>query len=60
VWLFSIVGIADLVFATYKAVGAEVYRFYMGWNWYILNFYVPMLIVTHVMILQRLLRKSPP
>jgi len=60
VWLFSVVGIADLVFATYKAVGAEVYRLYMGWNWYILNFYVPMLIVTHVMILQRLLRKSPP
>jgi len=29
----------------------------MGWNWYILNFYVPLLVVSHVMILDRLLRR---
>ena len=29
-WLFSAVGIADLVFATTKAVAAEMYRFPMG------------------------------
>src|SRR5204862_5761456 len=28
-WLFSIVGSADLAYATYKAVGAELYRFYI-------------------------------
>src|SRR2546428_7078971 len=56
VWIFSIVSIADLIFATYKAVGAQVYAMSLGWNWYILNFYVPMLIVTQVMILHRLLR----
>jgi hypothetical protein len=55
VWIFSIVGIADLVFATVKAVGAEMYRFPMGWNWYILNFYVPMIVVNHVMIVRYLL-----
>ena len=58
VWLFSIVGIGDIAFATWKAVGAEVYKFYMGWNWYILNSYVPMLVVTHVMIIHRLLRRQ--
>lgn len=56
VWGFSVVGIADLVFATLKAVGAEMYRFPMGWNWYILNFYVPMIVVGHVMIIRHLLR----
>jgi hypothetical protein len=57
-WLFSIVSIADLVYATYKAVGAETYKYSLGWNWYILNFYVPMLVVAQVMILRVLVRKS--
>jgi hypothetical protein len=57
VWLFSVVGIGDLVFATFKAVQTHMYTFYMGWNWYILNFYVPLLVVSHVMILGRLLRR---
>jgi hypothetical protein len=51
VWAFSVVGIVDLAVATQKAVAAEMYRYSMGWNWYILNFYVPMLVVTHAMIL---------
>jgi hypothetical protein len=58
-WLFTVVGSIDLVYATYKAVGAELYRYYIGWNWYILNFYVPMLIVSQVMIVQALLKKMP-
>jgi fucose 4-O-acetylase-like acetyltransferase len=53
-WIFSVVGSADLVYATYKAVGAHLYSFYIGWNWYILNFYVPALIVTQVMIIEKL------
>ena len=60
VWVFSVVGIADLGFATMKAVAAEMYRFPMGWNWYILNFYVPMIVVSHVMIIRYLLRRGPP
>jgi len=60
VWVFSVIGIADLVFATMKAVAAEMYRFPMGWNWYILNFYVPMIVVGHVMIIRYLLRRGGP
>jgi hypothetical protein len=60
VWVFSAVGVADLGFATMKAVAAEMYRFPMGWNWYILNFYVPMIVVSHVMIIRHLLRPGPP
>ena len=60
VWVFSVVGIGDLLFATLKAVQAHMYSFYMGWNWYILNFYVPLLVVSHVMILKLLLRRPQP
>ncbi len=59
-WAFSVVGITDLVLATMKAVAAEMYRFPMGWNWYILNFYVPMIVVGHVMIVRYLLRRGGP
>ncbi len=50
VWLFTAVGVGDLALATWKAVGAQMYTFFMGWNWYILNFYVPMLVVGHALI----------
>ena len=56
VWAFSVVGVSDLAFATLKAVGAEMYQFAMGWNWYILNFYVPMLVVSHALIIRHVLR----
>jgi hypothetical protein len=57
VWAFSGVGIADLVLATLKAIRAEMYQYYMGWNWYILNFYVPLLVVSHAMIFYYLLTR---
>ena len=63
VWVFTLIGVGDLVWATVKAVGAEMYTFPLGWNWYILNFYVPMLVVGHVMIiwlLTRAWRAQPP
>jgi len=58
VWLLSIVGIADLVVATQKAVAAKMYQFSMGGNWYILNFYVPLLVVSHFLILHRLVQRT--
>jgi len=57
-WLPSTATMSDGGFATMKAVGAEMYRFPMGWNWYILNFYVPMIVVGHVMIIRYLLRRG--
>jgi hypothetical protein len=57
VWLFTIVSIADLVYGTARAVGAQMYIYYMGWSWYIVNFYVPMLIVSQVMIVYYLVKR---
>lgn len=58
-WLFTIVGIADIVMAIVHGMGSHLYEYALGFNWYILNFYVPALIVTHVMIVARLLRRRP-
>src|SRR5262245_13932977 len=57
VWLFSIISVADLVYSTARAVGSQMYTFYMGWSWYIVNFYVPMLIVSQVMIVYYLIMR---
>ena len=60
VWLFNVVGIGDVVWATAKGMSVSLYTYPLGWNWYILNFYVPMLIVTHVMITHRLIKRRQP
>lgn len=59
VWVFSIVGLVDVAVASTRGIGAGLLDMELGFNLYILNFYVPMLIVTHVMILMLLVRKAP-
>jgi hypothetical protein len=54
-WLFNIVGIVDIFVALLQGVRVQLFSYSIGFNWYILNFYVPVLCVTHVMITQRLL-----
>lgn len=57
-WGFSIVGIVDIGVAMSQGIGAELYKYPLGFNWYILNFYVPALIVTHIMIVHRLVKSD--
>ncbi len=54
VWLFSVVGTADLLNALRQA---EVIPF-LGTTWYIPTFVVPLLLVTHFMIFRILLRRN--
>lgn len=56
VWIFSVVGIVDIIIATLSGIQAGALDLAMGFNLYILNFYVPMLIVTHVLILMYLIK----
>lgn len=58
VWLFTIVGLVDVVVASAKGIGAGLLNMGIGFNLYILNFYVPMLIVTHIMIVLLLIKKK--
>lgn len=59
VWLFTIIGFGDLILASVKGIGAGLLDLPMGFNLYILNFYVPMLIVTHIMIILFLMKRNP-
>jgi phosphoglucomutase len=56
-WLFNLIGIADIVVAGGAAIGAKLYEIPIGFNWYIVNFYLPVLIVTHAMMVYRLIQK---
>ena len=57
VWVFTIVGFGDVLVASAKGIGTGLLEMDIGFNLYILNFYVPMLIVTHIMIIMLLMRK---
>ena len=54
VWLFNIVGTVDLLNALRQAEAVP----HLGTTWYIPTFLVPLLLVTHVMIFARLLRRE--
>jgi hypothetical protein len=56
-WAFNLIGIADLLVSTGYAINAKMYQIPIGFNWYIVNFYVPALIVTHAMMVYRLVPK---
>ena len=56
VWIFTVVGVIDVITASFAGIQAGVFDVDIGFNLYILNFYVPMLIVSHVLIIGLLLR----
>lgn len=56
-WIFNLVGIADIVLALVQGIRGELYQYALGFNWYILNYYVPFLIVSHALMVYRLLKR---
>jgi hypothetical protein len=54
VWIFSIVGTVDLA----NALRQEGAIQYMGVTWFIPTFLVPLLLITHIMIVTRLIRHA--
>ncbi len=57
VWVFNIFGTLDLVTAFIGGLRENVTQYPLGLGWYIVNFLVPALWVTHVMIFVLLLKK---
>src|SRR5262245_61004560 len=53
VWVFSVVGLLDLVNAFYQGLSANVQ---LAAAYYIPTFVVPALVITHIMILRMLIR----
>jgi hypothetical protein len=56
VWIFSLVGIGDLVNGFIQGYRAQVPHYQIGAAWFIYTVLVPALLVTHVMIVARLIR----
>lgn len=54
VWVFSVIGIADLA----NALRQDDAISYMGATWFIPTFIVPVLLVSHVMIITRLAKNA--
>jgi hypothetical protein len=59
VWVFNIEGCADLLFGYYQGLVFSFPTLQVGPVWFIPTFYVPLLLVSHVLIFWLLLRSSP-
>ena len=57
VWLFSVAGMVDLVNAQLVGVQLNLLEHVLGPGWYIVTYFVPLLWVTHVLIVVLLLRR---
>lgn len=59
VWLFNLVGITDLLFAMGKGAMVGLPFFHLGVAWFLLALYVPLLLVSHILVFRFLLRAAP-
>jgi hypothetical protein len=55
-WIVNIVMSLDWLNAGFLAASNQLVTYPLGGNWYIVNYYVPVIGVVHVMIFARLLR----
>jgi hypothetical protein len=58
VWLFTVASTADIVVALALGLGSGIYRHPLGFGWYVLVLYVPLVCVAQAMIIAVLLRPS--
>jgi len=56
-WIVNVVTSLDWINAGYVAASNELVTYPMGGNWYIINYYVPVIGVIHIMIFARLFRE---
>lgn len=59
-WIVNVVTSVDWVYAGYLAASQRLVTYPMGVNWYIINYYVPVIGVVHVMIFAYLLKARAP
>jgi hypothetical protein len=57
-WIVNIVTSIDWLYAGFLAAANRLVTYPMGGNWYIINYYVPVIGVIHAMIFARLLREQ--
>src|SRR6266404_226591 len=59
VWLFLVVGMIDTVNAIIQSTRDSVFTYALGVNWVIVTIYVPVLLVSSLLIVMQLLRRDP-
>lgn len=57
-WLFAVASMLDIVVALSLGLGSGIYRHPLGVGWYVLTVYVPVVVVSQVLIGAVLLRKQ--
>ncbi len=55
-WAVNVVTSLDWIYGGYRAAASHLVTYPLGGNWYIVNYYVPMIGVIHVMIFAELRR----
>ena len=55
-WIVNIITSLDWLYAGFVAASNQLVTYPMGGNWYIINYYVPVIGIIHVMIFTRLLK----
>lgn len=58
VWIFNIVGMLDLLVATFNSFRYDSTSYQLGSVWYIPTFIVPALFVTHIMMFAMLIQRG--
>ena len=56
-WIVNVVMSLDWLYASFLAASRHLATYAMGVNWYIINYYVPVIGVIHVMIFARLIKE---
>ncbi len=59
-WAVNAITSFDWLYAGYRAASSQLVTFPLGGNWYIVNYYVPLIGVVHVLIFARLLGARTP
>jgi hypothetical protein len=57
-WLVNVVTSLDWLYASFLAASSRLATYAMGGNWYIINYYVPLIAVVHVLIFARLMQEK--
>ncbi|HJZ72896.1 MAG TPA: hypothetical protein VKE51_14220 [Vicinamibacterales bacterium] len=57
-WIVNVVTSIDWLYGGFLAASRQLVTYPMGGNWYIINYYVPLIGVIHVMIFARLLETA--
>ena len=57
VWIFNVFGLLDLLVVMAQGIRLDVTRFRFGAFWFVSTFWFPVLVISHVLIFQRLLKQ---